>query len=553
MTDGERRIRIFGDQHWKRDDRRKVDEDSLGFHFKEYAETLADVALNPSNETPICVLVQGEWGMGKTSLMEAIKDTLDHSVSDTVTGTRRVKSVWFNAWKYQEASPVMAGLLGALLNEIGSASEKDGNEKLMNEFKENFQRYKGRVAKAIIFSLPAILDKKLTDGVITEMVKNCESTTDNILGKRDDIDDFQQAFLDVSASWLLDHWGDTTTTTIDDNSHCLAVFIDDLDRCSDGQIQGVLEAVKLFLDFPGVCFYLAMDQHQLDRYLERKFKDRSKDALDKFVQVIFNIPPPPAEDFRAYVTGLISEHPMVEYIPSEEHEIFISNLPANPRAAKRYMNDLAVWFSVLGKVNRDMEDTERNVLMSYAARYYLLAHAVQKRNRAWWNAKTGSKDVLYNWLQSLEARAGKEVEGEQDTDSWIANTERLMSIIKWMLAPENRPDENLDLIIRFRQQHFEPESPLATGGKIDPLTWVPVPDRNFEICTYPVTQGLYLEVMGENPSNFKGDGKGDHPVESVSWFDAVKFCNRLSKKLKLDEVYVIHGQQVEWNREAKGV
>ena len=49
----------------------------------------------------------------------------------------------------------------------------------------------------------------------------------------------------------------------------------------------------------------------------------------------------------------------------------------------------------------------------------------------------------------------------------------------------------------------------------------------FYMGKYPVTQAQYQQVMGYNPSHFKGN---DRPVEKVSWDEAVEFCQRLSKQ-----------------------
>lgn len=50
---------------------------------------------------------------------------------------------------------------------------------------------------------------------------------------------------------------------------------------------------------------------------------------------------------------------------------------------------------------------------------------------------------------------------------------------------------------------------------------------DFWIGRYPVTQALYEAVMGNNPSRLSGK---NHPVEQVSWFDTIAFCNKLSLK-----------------------
>ena len=59
---------------------------------------------------------------------------------------------------------------------------------------------------------------------------------------------------------------------------------------------------------------------------------------------------------------------------------------------------------------------------------------------------------------------------------------------------------------------------------------------------YEVTQTEYENVVGSNPSHFQGDVR--QPVETVSWFDAVGFCNGLSERERIQPYYKIDGGRV---------
>jgi formylglycine-generating enzyme required for sulfatase activity len=69
----------------------------------------------------------------------------------------------------------------------------------------------------------------------------------------------------------------------------------------------------------------------------------------------------------------------------------------------------------------------------------------------------------------------------------------------------------------------------------------------FYMAKYQVTQEEYQAVMGSNPSYFKGDVSGGSgtpgrlPVEVVSWYDAIVFCNKLSMAHRLSPAYRISG------------
>ncbi|MHC6203411.1 SUMF1/EgtB/PvdO family nonheme iron enzyme [Breznakiellaceae bacterium SP9] len=73
--------------------------------------------------------------------------------------------------------------------------------------------------------------------------------------------------------------------------------------------------------------------------------------------------------------------------------------------------------------------------------------------------------------------------------------------------------------------------------------------KAFFMGKYEVTQREWVAVMGTNPSNFKGDNL---PVEQVSWFDVIDYCNKRSVKEGLAPAYTRNGDTVTWNRNANG-
>ncbi|MET4658755.1 sulfatase modifying factor 1 [Streptomyces sp. PvP037] len=73
----------------------------------------------------------------------------------------------------------------------------------------------------------------------------------------------------------------------------------------------------------------------------------------------------------------------------------------------------------------------------------------------------------------------------------------------------------------------------------------------FRMSACPVTQSWYARVTGRRPSDTQGDRL---PVEGVSWWDAVRFCNALSRNEGLTPAYHLSGdaETAEWDTSADG-
>ncbi len=73
--------------------------------------------------------------------------------------------------------------------------------------------------------------------------------------------------------------------------------------------------------------------------------------------------------------------------------------------------------------------------------------------------------------------------------------------------------------------------------------------KDFYICDHPVTQSEYKEIISENPSKFTGD---NNPVEQVSWYDAVEYCNKRSEKEGFTPCYICSGDNIQFDFKADG-
>ena len=71
--------------------------------------------------------------------------------------------------------------------------------------------------------------------------------------------------------------------------------------------------------------------------------------------------------------------------------------------------------------------------------------------------------------------------------------------------------------------------------------------RAYAMSETEVTQGQYQAVMGTNPSAFVGkEDSARRPVEQVSWYEAIEYCNKLSEREGLAKCYEVEGKVVKW-------
>ncbi|MEE1181657.1 MAG: SUMF1/EgtB/PvdO family nonheme iron enzyme [Treponema sp.] len=135
-----------------------------------------------------------------------------------------------------------------------------------------------------------------------------------------------------------------------------------------------------------------------------------------------------------------------------------------------------------------------------------------------------------NKVYSLNCELAKFCNGEVEKEIAKEKAERIAAEKK-KAEEEKKAKENLAAVIaEIKSMFVTIKTEYAAKGEA----------AVFDALKTEVTQKLYKYVMGENPSYHKGD---DLPVESVSLYDAVYFCNKLSLILGYSPVYSVKGKK----------
>jgi formylglycine-generating enzyme required for sulfatase activity len=152
---------------------------------------------------------------------------------------------------------------------------------------------------------------------------------------------------------------------------------------------------------------------------------------------------------------------------------------------------------------------------------------------------------------------------------WIEVRRIALHVISWMaamiaIACATLPADGFDApagFVLIPPGTFTMGSPPDEPGRFDDEPQHPVTlTRAFLMCDHHVTQGEWEAIMGWNDSRFHGHA--NRPVENVTWFDCVVFCNRSSEKEGLESAYRITDIETEghhvsaaavtWNVNASG-
>lgn len=303
------------------------EDDLLG--MRETAVRIARRLRASTSASPFVMAVDAGWGMGKSTLLRQIKDVLE-SQDSTVDGLRRshwrwrkrhpadpIRTIWFNAWT-TEGDDALAGLIKSVLEKMDPS--------IIRKTLRTIMRRKRAIGVARILLGVAAWFFGVTRPV-DDLCRQLSLDVESRNRLRDDI------------CGMLADWMKGTGDRAD--GRCMVVFIDDLDRCPDEVIVKVCEAVKLYLDAPGLIFVLGCDQSVLARGVAGQARGGPDDGrfyLEKIVQVYYRIPPPDDAAIITIIRGYAQQSGIQHLITNQIGTVIAAGSRRNPRTVKRIIN-----------------------------------------------------------------------------------------------------------------------------------------------------------------------------------------------------------------------
>jgi hypothetical protein len=267
-------------------------------------------------DRPVTIGVHGDWGAGKSSILEMIENRLAES--------DKVLCLKFNGWRFQGFEDAKIALIEGIVS--GLLEKRPFLNMAAGAVKEIFQRIDwlkvaknaGGLALTAFTGLPspgqigAIVTS--LEGVFSNPgeVANKENLSSAIDGVKsvlrpaetkhvpEEVEAFRKAF-----DKLLEEAG----------VEQLVVLVDDLDRCLPDTAIETLEAIRLFVFTARTAFIIAADEAMIEYAVRKHFpdlpettgpRDYARNYLEKLIQIPFRIPALGESETRIYVTLLLA-------------------------------------------------------------------------------------------------------------------------------------------------------------------------------------------------------------------------------------------------------
>lgn len=293
----------------------KDSESKIDYIDFEYIADLVNYIILEDSLLPASIGVYGDWGSGKSSIMSISQKRLQDKDDKALI-------VNFNAWLFEGYDDIKTTIINYLLDSI------EEKKKLGDKAKEILQ---GLRKSLLNINLIPVISKSFFTALSTFSTNPSASKSELIIGQSESIKEFintvKDNYIEVTSdekirneiSMFREKFGELIDTT---DITRVAIYIDEIDRCSTDTILELFEAMRLFMFSGKVAFIYGADERQIAYAIKQKYSedisdngskiDIGKEYLEKIIQYPVRIPRMNVAETEIYITLLLSENKVNE-------------------------------------------------------------------------------------------------------------------------------------------------------------------------------------------------------------------------------------------------
>jgi len=306
------------------------------FGFRVHADLIRELIMDPS-VLPATIGVFGDWGGGKSSIMQMLRDDFEKMSDGEGEEAARYTGVavlYFNGWLFEGYDDAKAALLSSILTEL--RDHKRFGEKLKDRATSLLKRvdwmrgarmlFAGAVTGAIKAASGAAAHEAILSALATGALAGVKETAPKAAKEslekkaevKGDAEKKAETKPDEALSDIRKFRNDFAEMLAKSDIKTLVVLIDDLDRCSPERIIENLEAIKLFLNVPNTAFVIGADRRIIRQAVVWRYRDSLKtddgqadpserlvdDYLEKLIQIPYRLPRLSPSEIETYLTLL---------------------------------------------------------------------------------------------------------------------------------------------------------------------------------------------------------------------------------------------------------
>ncbi|HEY2295633.1 MAG TPA: P-loop NTPase fold protein [Thermoanaerobaculia bacterium] len=396
--------------------------------LKDLAARLAERLSRYPASSPL--LIGGEWGLGKTSLLWALRKKIEEErEKPRAEGQVIPPVILFEAWRYEGELPLLPALVRSLWTQI-----KGLDPATATKGKEIWKKlWESTVALAVGMG-PGIAQvafgpwaQAVFQGLLEVRKKGGETKTEELAWWMED--ETQQ---------LWDSFHDFVNLFWPDVDRPLIILIDDLDRCCPSGAVNLLDSIRVILGQASNLncrFVVAMDRGVLSMAVAHKFADlghyEGNRYLEKIFPISFDLPRPGRQDVASLIEALLKrlanhDHDKTDHL-EVFHKAFLDPIFANPRLIKRCINRLLLLLKFEENDVKLKEDTKENELrrritlvqwMAACERWPALRRLLSRRDVSYWEQ---AWEALRDPSRKLPDPDAEALLQEPDLKTWLSH------------------------------------------------------------------------------------------------------------------------------------